>query len=458
MIMGLMPILSRSYFEAVAFEETTLEPLLGSGPYRIERVEPGRSVVYRRDPDYWGRDLPVNRGQYNFDRIRFDYYRDADVMMEAFKAGEYDFRNEASAARLAGRIRFPGRGGRSGQGRTPRARPALRDARPRLQHPPRDLRGPHRPSCPCARVRLRVDQPGSAPWRIRPDAQHLRQLGARLARGAGRGRARPSGTFPGPPASRALRHGLPAAGGGERRSPQPPEGAAAACGGGGGRCRAAPSGAIRTGSRWRSRSSSCFRGTRRSRSRSPATSSVSASRPGCGRSTPPSTRIDATPTTSTCSSTTGDVAVTRERASVLLGTAAAGQEGARNYPGVRSPVVDALIGRMTHVRGREAFVDTVRAMDRVLLWGHYFVPLHHRNEDYVAYWDKLGRPEVTPPVRGRGGNLVGGPGEGGRPAAVARPIRDVEIATKVVDSEPDTRRPERCADRLAPREGLEPPT
>ena len=107
MIMGLMPILSKSYFETAGFGETTLEPPLGSGPYRIERVDPGRSVVYRRDPGYWGRDLPVNRGQYNFDRIRFDYYRDAHVMMEAFKAGEYDFREEASAARLATGYGFP---------------------------------------------------------------------------------------------------------------------------------------------------------------------------------------------------------------------------------------------------------------------------------------------------------------------------------------------------------------
>ena len=78
------------------------------------------------------------------------------------------------------------------------------------------------------------------------------------------------------------------------------------------------------------------------------------------------------------------------------GTEAAGQEGSRNYPGVRSPVVDALIDRMTRVRGRAAFVDAVRAMDRVLLRGHYFVPLYHRNEDYVAWWDRFGRPEITP--------------------------------------------------------------
>ena len=77
------------------------------------------------------------------------------------------------------------------------------------------------------------------------------------------------------------------------------------------------------------------------------------------------------------------------------GTPAAAEEGTRNYPGVKDPVVDHLIRHMTNVRSREDFVDTIRAMDRVLLWGHYFVPLYHRNEDHVAYWDKLGRPEIT---------------------------------------------------------------
>ena len=78
------------------------------------------------------------------------------------------------------------------------------------------------------------------------------------------------------------------------------------------------------------------------------------------------------------------------------GTQAAGQEGTRNYPGIRDPAVDALIERMTEARRRDAFVDTVRAMDRVLLWGHHFIPLYHLEDDRVAYWDRFGRPAVTP--------------------------------------------------------------
>ena len=88
-----MPVLSKAYFET-RFAKTTLEPPLGSGPYRISEVQPGRSIAYQRVADYWARDLPVNRGRYNFDRIQFDYYRDRTSALLAFFAGEYDFREE----------------------------------------------------------------------------------------------------------------------------------------------------------------------------------------------------------------------------------------------------------------------------------------------------------------------------------------------------------------------------
>ena len=107
LILGLMPIISKAYYTSVAFEETTLTPPLGSGPYKIESVDAGRGIVYRRDPNYWGRNLRINRGQHNFDRISYDYYRDDEVMMEAFRAGEYDLRLERSATRWATGYDFP---------------------------------------------------------------------------------------------------------------------------------------------------------------------------------------------------------------------------------------------------------------------------------------------------------------------------------------------------------------
>ena len=97
LILGQLPVLSKSYWQNHDFEATILEPPVGSGPYRVERFEPGRFIVYKRDENYWGKDLPVNRGLYNFDRMRYDYYRDETVALEAFKAGAYDIRAENTA-------------------------------------------------------------------------------------------------------------------------------------------------------------------------------------------------------------------------------------------------------------------------------------------------------------------------------------------------------------------------
>ncbi len=97
MILGLMPILSREYHASRAFDRTTLEPPLGSGPYRIAEVEPGRRISFSRVRNWWAADLPFFRGLFNFDTMRFDYYRDSDVALEAFKTGAYNFRREGSA-------------------------------------------------------------------------------------------------------------------------------------------------------------------------------------------------------------------------------------------------------------------------------------------------------------------------------------------------------------------------
>ncbi|MGO8865332.1 MAG: extracellular solute-binding protein [Alphaproteobacteria bacterium] len=97
LILGQLPVLSKKYYESHDFEKTALEAPLGSGPYKVAATDPGRSITLERVKDYWGKDLPVNKGRYNFDRIRIDYYRDDNVSLEAFKAGDYDFRQENSS-------------------------------------------------------------------------------------------------------------------------------------------------------------------------------------------------------------------------------------------------------------------------------------------------------------------------------------------------------------------------
>lgn len=94
LIVGQLPILPKHYWEGREFESTTLEPPLGSGPYRITDFEPNRHVTYKRVENYWGADHPTQKGFNNFDRIRFDYYRDSTVVIEALKSGAFDFRRE----------------------------------------------------------------------------------------------------------------------------------------------------------------------------------------------------------------------------------------------------------------------------------------------------------------------------------------------------------------------------
>ena len=107
LILGQMPILSKGYWQTHSFDQTTLDPPLGSGPYKIDSIDPGHTVVLKRVPNYWGKDLPVNKGLNNFDTIHIDYYRDSTVALEAFKAGEYDIKVENESKKWATGYDFP---------------------------------------------------------------------------------------------------------------------------------------------------------------------------------------------------------------------------------------------------------------------------------------------------------------------------------------------------------------
>ncbi|NVK20127.1 MAG: ABC transporter substrate-binding protein [Methylocystaceae bacterium] len=107
MIIGQLPILPKHYWADTDFTKTTLQPPLGSGPYKIKSFESGRNIVFERVKDYWGKNLAVNAGQNNFDEIRFDYYRDDTVAVEAFKGGAFDFRYENVAKNWATAYNIP---------------------------------------------------------------------------------------------------------------------------------------------------------------------------------------------------------------------------------------------------------------------------------------------------------------------------------------------------------------
>ncbi|NWB26222.1 extracellular solute-binding protein [Pseudomonas gingeri] len=105
--LGELPVLPQHYWQGRDFKATTFEPPLGSGPYRITRVQPGRQLVFERVKNWWGENLPVNRGKYNFDRVEVEFYRDSDVAFEAFKAGEFDIYIEHQAKNWNTGYNFP---------------------------------------------------------------------------------------------------------------------------------------------------------------------------------------------------------------------------------------------------------------------------------------------------------------------------------------------------------------
>ncbi|MBL8905551.1 MAG: ABC transporter substrate-binding protein [Rhizobiales bacterium] len=107
LLLGLMPIIPKHYWKGRKFDATSLDPFVGSGPYMFGEIRPGESIVYRKNPDYWGRNLPFNRGLWNFDEIRLDYFRDSNAAFEAFKKGLADFRVEADPVRWSTGYDFP---------------------------------------------------------------------------------------------------------------------------------------------------------------------------------------------------------------------------------------------------------------------------------------------------------------------------------------------------------------
>ncbi len=107
MIVAMMPVLSKAWWSGKEFDSTLLDKPLLNGPYKIAEVDPGRRIVYERVPDYWAKDLPVNAGHYNFDRVVYDYYRDDTVAFEAFKSGDLDLRREWDAGKWATAYNFP---------------------------------------------------------------------------------------------------------------------------------------------------------------------------------------------------------------------------------------------------------------------------------------------------------------------------------------------------------------
>jgi peptide/nickel transport system substrate-binding protein len=398
LILGLMPILAQHAVDAERFEETSLTQLLGSGPYVVAEVDAGRSVTLRRNPNYWGRDLAVNRGLWNFDTVRLDFYRDANGHFEAFKKGLYDVREETESGRWETAYDFPAaRDGRVVKEELAYGLPKIMRAL---------VFNTRRAIFADVRVREAISMLFDFEWinrsfffgRYRRTASFFEdsELSARgrPADGAERALLAP---FPG-----AVRDDVltgtwsPPASDGSGRDRDTLRRALALF---------REAGYELNGTVLRRRETSeplAFEllVADRDQERLAIAFSQNLKRAGIELRV---RQVDAVQYEQRRINFDFDMIQSRWDQSLSPGneqalywsSAAADAPGSRNYMGVRSPAADAMIAALLNARERDAFVTAVRALDRVLMSGIYVIPLYHLPTQWVARWSAVHHPAAT---------------------------------------------------------------
>ncbi len=397
LILGLMPVLAEHAVNADRFEETSLRPLLGSGPYVVSSVDPGKSITLKRNPDYWARDLPINRGLWNFDEIRYDFYREANSYMEAFKRGLYDARDERDPTRWQTAYSFPAvRDGLV-------VKEAFRTGLPKPSN--YFVFNTRREVFRDARVREALSYLFDFEWVNR---SYFFDLYRRTA-----------GYFDG---SELSSHGRPA----DARErdllarfpdtvrPDVLEGTwSPPVSDGSGRDRKALKRALdlfgsagfelRGGTLVDRNSGGPFTFeimvTERDEERLALVFSQNLKRAGIAARV---RLVDAVQFEARRVNYDFDMIENRFEQSLspgneqtfYWGSAAADQPGTRNYMGIKSAAVDGLIAALLKAQTRPDFVAAVRALDRVLISGFYTIPLFHLPAQWVARWTRIGRPEA----------------------------------------------------------------
>ena len=397
LIAGQLTVLPKHFWEQRDFEATTLDPPLGSGPYRIVDFEPGRSVTYERVRDYWGQNLPVNRGQNNIDRIRYDYYRDNTIALEAFKAGEIDFRIENNSKDWATQYDFPARA----EGRV------VIDL---VRHENgTGMQGfwfnTRKDKFADSRVRLALSHAFNFKWTnenlfygqyTRTESFYSNTELAATGQPEGverdilecfRGRVSEQvfGEMYAPPT---------AEGGSIRRN-----------------LLAARDLLRRAG--WTIRDGALVHAARGTPMEiefllvSPAFERV------IGPYIQNLERLGVTARIRTVDSAQYQKRVEEFDYDVIVGSvgqslspgneqrnqwtsAAAGIPGTQNYAGIADPAVDELVELVIQAPSREALIAATRALDRVLSWGHWLVPNWHIRSFRLAWWNKFGKPGISP--------------------------------------------------------------
>ena len=398
LILGLMPVLPKHAVDVATFENSTLKAPIGSGPYVVAAVDAGKSVTFRRDPNYWGRDLPINRGLWNFDELRFDFYRDDNAYFEAFKAGLYDVRAETDPTRWQTGYDFP----------------AARDGRVR--------RNPSIAGCPNSRpttssIRAVRSSPISACGRRSACCSTSSGSIATFST-IYTGAARATSTTPSCPPiigpadekERALLAPFP-----DAVSPGVLDGTwSPPVSDGSGRDRTTLRKALAllrsagyeiSGTVLRNRATGApftfeIMVESRDDERLALAFSTMLARAGINARV---RLVDSVQYEQRRVAFDFDMIEYQwdqslspgSEQSFYFGSAAADQQGSRNYMGVKSAAVDAMIASVLRARTRPDLVDAVRALDRVLISGCYVVPLFYLPEQWVARWSYIKHPART---------------------------------------------------------------
>jgi len=392
-----LPILSKAYYATREFDQTTLEPPLGSGPYRISDFKQGSYTTFKRREDYWAKDLPVNRGRYNFDEIRYEYFRDRTAALESLKAGAYDLREEFTAKDWATSYDIP----------------QVKDGRIVLltlpDESPSGAQGfflnNRRAKFSDRRVRKALDYAFDFEW---TNANLFYSLYTRTASYFENSEMKATGK-PSPEELALLepyRDQLPPEVFDEPYVPPVSDGSGS------------DRRLLRTAAKLLEEAGWELKGNQRVNKNGEVLSiEFLVYEPTFERVIAPyiknlkSLGIDAyirrvDPAQFERRVKAFDFDIITQRFSMRLtpgaellnffGSEAADTEGSFNRAGIKNPVVDALAQKALEARTREELVTAIRALDRVLRAGHYWVPQWYKASHHIAYWNKFGRPETKP--------------------------------------------------------------
>lgn len=394
-----LPIFSKASFEGREFDKSGMEPLLGSGPYVMESHAAGRRIVWKRREDYWAKDLPVNKGRWNFDRIVFEYFADAAAGRQALFAGALDMREEMSANDWATAYDAPPiRDGRIRRETIPDGRPAgtqgywLNTRRPHLADP---------------RVREALDLAFDFEWSNRTLFHDLYARTTSFFQNSGL-------EAKGPPTPGELALLEPF------RDQLPPElftedayTPPVTDGTGNNRAQLRRAGQLLDEAGWK-----VVGGKRQNAAGEPLKIEFLEDNAAFARITNPYIQnlqrlgidatlrqIDSPQMQLRLKSYDYDIVTSRfvmpptpgVEQKVFFSSEAAAQDGGYNLSGVSSPVIDALVKAVAEAGAREANAEAVRALDRVLRAQHIWVPHWSKGVHTLAWWDRYDRPEVKAP-------------------------------------------------------------